>query len=73
MTKNIIHTINISSIVNKDFDSNKSINTINKIKKACINIGFFQITGHGISQKILKIFVMLVINFLTPLKIIKKN
>ena len=51
MTKNLIPTINISSIVNKDFDSNKSINTINKIKKACINIGFFQITGHGISQK----------------------
>jgi len=43
MTKNLIPTINISSIVNKDFDSNKSINTINKIKKACINIGFFKI------------------------------
>ncbi len=54
MTKNLIPTINISSIVNKDFDSNKSINTINKIKKACINIGFFQITGHGISQKNIK-------------------
>ena len=54
MTKNLIPIINISSIVNKDFDSNKSINTINKIKKACINIGFFQITGHGISQKKIK-------------------
>ena len=54
MTKNLIPTINISSIVNKDFDSNKSINTINKIKKACINIGFFQITGHGISKKNIK-------------------
>jgi len=51
MKKNIIPTINISSIVNGDFDSNKSIKTINKIKKACINIGFFQVTGHGISQK----------------------
>ena len=51
MTKNIIPTINISSIVNGRFDSQKSIKTINKIKKACINIGFFQITGHGISQK----------------------
>ena len=54
MTKNIIPTINISSIVKKDFKSPKSIITINKIKKACINIGFFQITGHGISQKKIK-------------------
>ena len=54
MTKNIIHTINISSIVKNGFESPKSISTINKIKKACINIGFFQITGHGISQKNIK-------------------
>ncbi len=54
MTKNLIPTINISSLVNKDFNSNKSIETINKIKKACINIGFFQVTGHGISQKNIK-------------------
>ncbi len=51
MPKNIIPTINISSIVKKGFKSSKSINTINKIKKACMSIGFFQITGHGISQK----------------------
>ena len=51
MTKNIIPTINISSIIKNGFESPKSIRTINKIKKACINIGFFQITGHGISQK----------------------
>ena len=54
MTKNIIHTINISSIVKNGSESPKSISTINKIKKACINIGFFQITGHGISQKNIK-------------------
>ena len=54
MTKNIIPTINISSIVKKGFESPKSIITINKIKKACINIGFFQITGHGINQKKIK-------------------
>jgi len=54
MTKNLIPTINISSIVNKDFNSNKSIETINKIKKACINIGFFQVIGHGISKKNIK-------------------
>jgi len=51
MSKNIIPTINISSIIKNGFESSKSINTINKIKKACINIGFFQIIGHGISQK----------------------
>ena len=52
--KNIIPTINIGSILKEDFYSTKSIRTINKIKKACINIGFFQITGHGISQKNIK-------------------
>ena len=54
MTKNLIPTINISSIINQDFNSNKSIEAINKIKKACINIGFFQIVGHGISKKNIK-------------------
>ena len=54
MTKNIIPTINISSLVNGDFDSDKSIKTINKIKKASINIGFFRVTGHGISKKKIK-------------------
>ena len=52
--KNIIPTINIASILKEDFYSTKSIRTINKIKKACINIGFFQITGHGISQNNIK-------------------
>ena len=54
MAKNLIPTIDISSLVNQDFNSNKSIETINKIKKACINIGFFQVTGHGISKKNIK-------------------
>ena len=54
MTKNIIPTINISSIVKKGFDNSKSIIASNKIKEACINIGFFQITGYGISQKEIK-------------------
>ena len=51
MTKNIIPTINISPIHKYGFDTSKSFKTINKIKKACTKIGFFQITGHGISQK----------------------
>ena len=50
MSKNIIPTINISSLMNNEFYSSKSIKTI-KIKKACIDIGFSQITGHGINQK----------------------
>ena len=54
MSKNLIPTINISSIVKNGFEAPKSIKTINKIKKACINIGFFQVTGHGISQKNIK-------------------
>ena len=54
MSKNIIPTINISSIVKNGLQNLKSINTINKIEKACIKIGFFQITGHGISQKNIK-------------------
>ena len=54
MTKNLIPTINISSIVKNNFENKKSINTINSIKKACIDIGFFQVTGHGISQRKIK-------------------
>ena len=54
MNKILIPTINISSIVKNGFENPKSIQTINKIKKACINIGFFQVTGHGISQKNIK-------------------
>ena len=50
----MIPTINISSIVNEGLDSHKSIKTINKIIKACRNIGFFQIVGHGISKKKIK-------------------
>ena len=51
MNKNLIPTIDISSIVKNDFNTNESTKTINKIKKACINVGFFQVIGHGISKK----------------------
>ncbi len=54
MSKNIIPTVNISSIIKNGFENTKSINAINKIEKACIKIGFFQITGHGISKKNIK-------------------
>ena len=51
MKKNLIPIINISSIIKQDFNSKKSIETIYKIKKACIEVGFFQVVGHGISKK----------------------
>ena len=49
--KNYIPTINISSLLNHNFSSVNSKNTIKKIKKACIEVGFFQITGHGIHKR----------------------
>jgi isopenicillin N synthase-like dioxygenase len=49
--KGYIPTINISSLLNKKFDTIASKNTIKKIEKACVKIGFFQITGHGINKK----------------------
>ncbi len=52
--KNLIPTINIASIMKKDLNSTKSMKAINKIKKACIDTGFFQITGHGISKNNIK-------------------
>ena len=51
MTRNYIPTINISSLVKNNFEKQNTIKTIKKIEKACQNVGFFQITGHGIDQK----------------------
>ena len=56
INKNIIPTINISSLLDNKFNTKKSLQTIKNIEKACIDIGFFQVTGHGISlNKIKKI------------------
>ena len=49
--KNYIPTINISSLLKSDFNSLSSNNTIKKIEKACTEVGFFQIIGHGIEIK----------------------
>ena len=49
--KNYIPTINISSLLKSDFNSLSSYNTIKKIEKACAEVGFFQIIGHGIEIK----------------------
>ena len=54
MINNLIPTINISSLIQNDFASEKSIKIIKKIEKACLNIGFFQIVGHGINRKKIK-------------------
>tara|TARA_B100001175_G_scaffold299222_1_gene290432 strand:- start:15 stop:980 length:966 start_codon:yes stop_codon:yes gene_type:complete len=49
--KKYIPTINISSLVESNFSSLSSKNTIKKIEKACIDVGFFQVIGHGIDVK----------------------
>ena len=51
MTKNYIPTSDISSIVKNNVRTQNAFKTIKKIEKACKNVGFFQITGHGINQK----------------------
>ena len=48
---NYIPTINISSLIENNFNSKKSFQTIKKIERACVEIGFFQIIGHGINIK----------------------
>ena len=49
--KSYIPTIDISSLLQSDFNTLKAKNTIRKIEKACVDIGFFQVTGHGIDIK----------------------
>ena len=51
MTKSYIPTINISSLIKNNFETKNAIKTIKKIESACINIGFFQVVGHGINLK----------------------
>jgi len=51
MTRNYIPTINISSLLKSNFNSSLAIDVIKNIEKACINVGFFQVTGHGIDIK----------------------
>ena len=49
--KNYIPTINISSILRKNFNSKTSLKIVKEVEKACLDVGFFQIIGHGISLK----------------------
>ena len=52
--RNYIPTINISSLTNNNFDTKSALKTIKKIERACVDVGFFQITGHGINLKEIK-------------------
>ena len=54
MSKNYIPTINISSLINNNFNTESAKKTLLKIKKASIEVGFFQIISHGISKKNIK-------------------
>ena len=47
--KSYIPTINISSLIKNNFNTKKANQTIKEIEKACVDVGFFQITGQGIS------------------------
>jgi len=49
--KNYIPTINISPLIKNNFNTTRSQQTIKKIEKACIEVGFFQVVGHGINIK----------------------
>ena len=49
--KNYIPTINISPILRHGYNSKNTIKTISEIEKACVEVGFFQIVGHGIKLK----------------------
>ena len=49
--KDYIPTINISSLLKSECNSLPANNTIKKIENACVEVGFFQIIGHGIEIK----------------------
>ena len=49
--KNYIPTINISSLLEKNFNTKPTLKIVKEIEKACLDVGFFQITGHGIKLK----------------------
>ena len=54
MSKSYIPTINISSLIKNNFETQNAFKTIKEIEKACVDIGFFQVIGHGINLKVIK-------------------
>ena len=53
MRKKYIPTINISKL-NLECISSKNNDIFKQIQKACIEVGFFQIVGHGIEKNLIK-------------------
>ena len=49
--KSYIPTINISSLLDGKFVSKEAKKTIQSIKKACVEVGFFQVIGHGLKNE----------------------
>ena len=41
--RSYIPTINVSSLLNTDFNNLASKNTLRKIEKACVDVGFFKL------------------------------
>ena len=52
--KTYIPTINISSLLDGKFVSKEAKKTIQSIKKACVEVGFFQVIGHGLKNEEIK-------------------
>ncbi len=52
--KSYIPTIDISSLLDGKFVSKKAKKTIQSIKKACVEVGFFQVIGHGLKNEEIK-------------------
>ena len=71
--KSYIPTINISSLIKNNFNTKKTLKTIKKIEKACVDVGFFQITGHGINLKEIKKTCNVGNKFFNSSKINKQN
>ena len=63
MSKNYIPTINISSLISNNFNTESAKKALLKIKKASIQVGFFQIVSHGISKKNIKDITLVGNNF----------
>jgi len=52
--RSYIPTVNISSLLDGKFISKKSKKTIQEIRKACVEVGFFQVVGHGLKTSDIK-------------------
>jgi isopenicillin N synthase-like dioxygenase len=67
--KDYIPTIDISTLLKLNFNSLPATNTIKKIEKACMEVGFFQIIGHGVNKKEINNIAKVANNFFnSPIK-----